>query len=224
MTGTGDEALEEDDRVPERARGLGLGALEGELELVGRSHHPDAPATATAPGLEHQRVPDRLRPPLGVLQARHRTPAPRGHRDAGRLCEKLGLDLVPQAAHRLGRRSDEHQPQALAEIGEVGVLRHESPADPYGVGTAEPQRPLELRVVGVRAARRAHVAKAHRLVGQADEEGSLLGLGVERDDLDAVAVLLVQLPNGSDEPYRRLTPVDHHDPTEHESPWYGLGT
>jgi len=70
-------------------------------------------------------------------------------------------------------------------------------------------------VVEVRASRRLDVAQANRLVGQTYEECPLLSLGMEGDDLGAVAMFLVQLAHCSDEPYRRLTPVDHCDPSEH---------
>jgi hypothetical protein len=38
---------------------------------------------------------------------------------------------------------------------------------------------------------------------------------MKSDDLDAITTLLIQFPHRSDEPYRRLTPVDHRDPSKH---------
>jgi hypothetical protein len=146
------------------------------------------------------------------------TAAPRGDRDPGLLGQQLGLDLVAEPSHRVRRRSDEDEAEPLAQLRERRVLGNEPPPHPDGVGPRRQQRPLELGVVGVGAAGVAGVAQADGLVGEADEHGAPLRLGVQRDDGDAVPTLFVQLTDGSDQPDRRLTPVDDGDPSEHVSP------
>jgi hypothetical protein len=152
---------------------------------------------------------------LGVLEAVDRATAPGGHRHVGLLGQQLGLDLVAQASHRVGRGSDEHEPEPFDQLRELRVLGDEAPADPDGVGAARLQCPLQLGVVEVGAGGLHVVAQADRLVGGSDEQGSLLRLRVQGDDLDVVARLLVQLPNRSDQPDRRLPPVDHCKSSEH---------
>ena len=73
-------------------------------------------------------------------------------------------------------------PEPLAQVGERRVLGDEAPADPDGVGAGRDERPLEHRQVevGARGGRAERVGD----VGLAHEHGRVLGLGVERDDLD----------------------------------------
>ena len=79
------------------------------------------------------------------------------------------------------------------------------------------QGPAELLVVEVGVAG-AGLPQDDGLVGGAHERRPPLGLRVQGDDPDAVAVLGVELAYGADEPHRRLAPVDHRDPAEHRAP------
>jgi len=139
----------------------------------------------------------------------------RGHGYPDLLGQELRFDLVTEPAHDLARRADEDDIQSRAHLGERRVLGDEAPADPRRVGAAAPQRPLEFLVIEVRAARGAAAAQAHRLIGLPNEHRPLLRLGVQGDRPDPVAVLLVQLAHGPDEPHRRLAPIDHRYPVEH---------
>ena len=116
-----------------------------------------------------------------------------------------------------GRRPDEGDAERGAQLGERRVLGDEAPAHPGGVGAAGAQRPGELLVVEVGVAG-AGLAEQHGLVGGADERRPALGLGVQRDDPGARAVLGVELADGADEAHGGLTPVDDGDAAEHPAP------
>jgi hypothetical protein len=212
-----DEALEEDDGVTEGALRLGLGARECVVELVRRAHDADAPAATAAAGLDDQGVADGAGLPDGLLDVVDRAAAPGGDGHARLLREQLALDLVAEPAHGLGRWPDEHHAQARAELGEGGVLGDEPPAHPGSIGAGDRERPAELVVVEVGAARPG-AAQQDRLVSRPHERGPGLGLGMQRDDRGAGTVLGVELPHRADQPHRGLAPVHHRDALEHGRP------
>ena len=138
-----DQALHQHARVAERLLGLLAGALERVLELVG-ALNPAHPATAAARGgLDHHREPELLAVADGVLDGLDRLAAPGRHRHIGLLGQALALDLVAERPHHVGVGSNEHDPESLAQLRELGVLGDEPPADPCSVGTGLVQRPLE---------------------------------------------------------------------------------
>ena len=209
----GDEPFEEDDGVAERALGLTLGTFEGQFEFVLVEDLADTAAAAAGAGLDDQRVADRRCVTPGVGAGFDGSAGPRCDGNADLLGEDLGLDLVAEQAHRVGRRADEGDVQARDEVGERRVLGDEAPADPHRVGTGLDQRRLEDAVVEVgRAARR--LAQCDRFVGLADEHGPLLRLGVQRYGADAVIVFGVELSDGSDQAYCCLASVDYCNPLE----------
>ena len=219
----GDELLEEHHARPEGPLRLVAGALVGVGQLgVGRDLADAAPA-APRGGLEHQRVADPGRRGDGVVEGVDPATAPRGDRHADLLGDQLGADLVAQPAHRLRARPDEGHPDALAQLGEGGVLGDEAPADPGGIRPGLEQRALEHGVVEVRAQRRR--AEVVRGVGLADEHRRALGLGVQRHRLDAVPAgpgLRVEVAHGVDQPHRGLSAVHDGDPLEHR--WSSRGS
>jgi hypothetical protein len=207
MTWTRDQALDEDGRIGEGALRLGLRALEGRRQLLLAGGHADAPPAAPGRGLDHDRIADRPGVLDGGFHRLHRAGAPGGHRHAGLLREHLGLNLVAQAAHDIGGRADEGDADAGAQLGEVGVLGDEAPADPGRVGPALAQRALELVMVEV-GVRGPAAADDHGLVGLADEHGPPLGLGVEGDRPHRAAVLEVELAHRADQAHGSLAAID----------------
>ena len=133
-----DGPLEEHRRVAGRLARLRAGPLERLVKLLGRPDQPDAAPAAARGGLDHQRIADRLRGGPCFLQVGHRAAAPRRERHASLLGQPLGLDLVAEPAHDVGRRADEGDPQPLAQLGELGLLRDEPPARPHRIGPALP--------------------------------------------------------------------------------------
>jgi hypothetical protein len=214
-----DHALDQDARVAERLCGLGAGALERVGEVSGVLHPAHAAPAAARSGLDHQREPDLLALPDGVLRALDRAAAPCGDRHARLLGQALGLDLVAQRAHHLGVGPDEDDPEALTQLGERRMLGDEAPAHPGRVGLRLDQRSLEQLVIEVGAAAAVAVldhggAEAVPLVGLADEQRVAFGVGVERDHLDRLVALVVELADGVDRAHRRLAAVDDGDAPE----------
>ena len=201
-----DLRLQEHGGIAEGPLGLGARGLEGVGELALRGHAADAAAAAAGAGLDHERVAE----PLGVLPSlgdrSHWPAAPGRDRHAGGLGQPLGADLVAEPAHDLAARTDEGHAEPGAQIGERGVLGHEAPADPGGVGAGPTQRVGEAVEVEVGAGRADEVA----LVSLADEHGATVGLGVERDGARPG-----ELAGRDDEAHGRLAAVHDRDAFEH---------
>ncbi len=213
VAGTGYQPLEEHHAAPERTGRLVAGALVRVGELGVGGDDPDATAATARCRLEHQGVADLLARPQRVREGVDGAAAPGSDRHTDLLGEQLRTDLVAEQAHRLGARADEGHPDALAQLGEGGVLGHESPPDPCGVGTGLAQRPLEDREVQVRPGRGG--TERVRQVRLARERRVALAVGAQRDRLDPDTALGAQLAGCVDQPHRGLTPVDDRDPSEH---------
>ena len=203
------DLLHQHARVAEGLLGLLAGAIERVRELVGVVDAAHPAAAAAGCGLDHQRVADRVGVTLGVLDALDRASAPRGDGHVGLLGQPLALDLVAERAHHVGVGADEHDPEALAELRELGVLGDEAPANPRRVRARLGQRPLELVVVEVAA-----FAQAMALVGLADEQRVALGIDVKRDDPDRLIALPVELAHSADGAHRGLAAVDDRQSPE----------
>ena len=212
MAGIGDKAFEEHHRIPERTLGFALRALECDVEFVGGEHLADTAAAAATAGLDDQRVADGLCVAAGVLAGLDGATAPRCERNAHLFGQQFGFDLVAQGAHRGGRRPDERELQALAELGEGDVFGDETPTHPHRVGVGFQQSAFELGVVEVRDARRCP-AKRHGFVSLAYEHGPALGVGMKSNGRYAATVFGIQFTYGPNQAYRGLTPVDHRNAT-----------
>jgi hypothetical protein len=214
MASAGDQTLQEHHVVAEGPPGFVTRALVGIAQLGLALDHPNSPATAARGCLEHQRVPDDGRLLHRGVEGIDRPPAPRGDRNAHLLGEELRTDLVPEFAHRLGRRADEGDAQPMTQLGEVRVLGDEPPPDPHRVGLRRQERDLEQVVVQVRPA--CSGAQRIRDVGFADEHGGRLGVRVQRDRSDGrgIGVLGIQIPHGVDQPHCGLPAVHDRDPAE----------
>ena len=214
LAGRRHEPLEEQRAVAERLQRLRPRARKDGGQLAGRVHAADPAPAAAGRRLDHEREADPLRVALSLLEGLDRAAAPWRDRDAGRLGQPLGLDLVADAAHHRRVRADEHDAQPVAELDKLRVLGHEAPADPRRVGAGGPQRTLERRVIQVRAAAGAvrcrDRARSHAdgLVGVADEHRLALRVGVERDEADLLVALVVELADGANDPHRGLAAVD----------------
>ena len=107
-----------------------------------------------------------------------------------------------------GRRADELDVAGLADFGEVGALGQEAVAgmDRVGAGDLRGADDRRHAQVAVGAARRPD---ADVLVGEPDVQRVLVGLGVDRDRLDA------ELAAGADDAQRDLAAVGDQDLLEH---------
>ena len=105
----------------------------------------------------------------------------------------LGRDRVTQPPRRDRIGSDEHDPEPVAELRELGVVGCERAANPCGVRAACPQRMLGPAVV-----------QARGLVGVAHEPRVPVGLRVQRDHTEGILAIDPQLADGVHDPHRRL--------------------
>ena len=134
-----------------------------------------------------------------------------GAGDAGDLGgggDGLGLGLQAHLADRLVGRADELEVAAPADLGEVRVLAEEAVAgvDRLDVGhLGGGDDPGDVQV----AVGAGGLADADGAVGQVEVRGVAVGLGIDRDDLDA------QLLARADDPEGDLTAVGHQNPLKH---------
>ena len=211
MAGGRDELLQQHDIAAERLKRLGPRAIESGAEAAEVVDAADPASPSPGGRLDHQREPDPVRVRDRIVVRRHGATAPGRDRHPGGLGEPLGGDLVADQAHDRRIGTDEHDPEPGAEIRELGLLGDESPADPCGVGARLDQRSLERHVVEVAAALAIVTDRRperRRLIRMTDEHRVALALRVERNQPDRLLSLLVEFPDGMDQPHRGLATID----------------
>ena len=120
------------------------------------------------------------------------------HPQAARAGKPLDHDRFSQPP-RPGRIGpDEHDPEPVTELRELGVVGRELAANPCGVRAACPQRMLGPAVV-----------QARGLVGVAHEPRVPVGLRVQRDHTEGILAIDPQLADGVHDPHRRLAATDN---------------
>ncbi len=126
------------------------------------------------------------------------------HRDPGRGHHLLGLDLGAHCPHRVHRWPDPHQPGGLHRGGEIGVLREESVARVYRVGTGRAGRRddrLGIQIV-------ADARESNPGVRLGDVWGVGVGVGVDRDSAQA------EIAAGREHPPGDLAAVGHQNSSD----------
>ena len=164
----------------EGAFGLGPRRADRFEEIGVALDQPHAAPAAAGRGLHHHRQADLARFLLemgvalvGALIARHA-----GH--AGIDHAPLGGSLVAHGGDGGGRRADEDQAGVLAGRGKGLVLGEEAVAGMDRIG-ARLVRGLEDAVDAEIALAYGRRADAHRLVGEGNVRGVLVGVGIDRD-------------------------------------------
>jgi len=182
--------------------GQGLG------EFSGTRHHAHALAAAAGGGLEQHRVAHGVG---GLFQRRFIlvfavVAGYQGH--AGAFHQALGGGFRAHGRDRRGRRADEHDAGRGAGAGEGSVFRQKPVAgmDCLGAGLARGGDDLLGAQIGIARRRRAD---GHRLVGHGHVQCVAVGLGIDRDRVDA------QAPGGADHPTGDLAAVGNQDLVEH---------
>ncbi len=124
-----DILLDQDGLVAEGLLRLGPGPGQGLRQLLVVLDLDHALAAAACRGLDHDGIGHLvlLHPGLDLLDVGDRVDARNG-RHIGLLCQRLGLDLVPQQADDLGRRTDPGEARIDHFLRKFRVLRKESPA------------------------------------------------------------------------------------------------
>ncbi len=139
VAGRGDVFLDQHPPVAEGALRLAAGAFERRLEFdmrVDPAHAASAPARDR---LDQDRVADLVGLLAQELRVLVVAVVARDDGNAGLLHQRLGRILQPHRAHRLRRRTDEHDARPRAGFREIGVLRQEPIARMQALG-ADPLR------------------------------------------------------------------------------------
>ena len=203
-----DELLEVDARVLERGLGLVASRLQcaGEVGLVAAHSHPLAAPSRGR--LDQDGVADRTGKAqrLGIAGNGSLGPGHAGH--LGRGGDLLGLGLQAHLADRLVGRPDELEVAAPADLGELGVLAQEAVAgvnrlDVGHLGSRDDPGNVQITVGA------GGLADADGAIGKLQVGRVAVGLGIDRDDLDA------QLLAGANHSQRDFTAVRHQDPLKH---------
>ena len=203
-----DELLEIDARVLERGRGLVASRLQCACEVGLVAAHPHALAAPSRGRLDQDGEADRTGKAqgLGVAGDGPLGPGHAGH--LGRGGDLLGLGLQAHLADRLMGRPDELEVAAPADLGELGVLAQEAVAgvNRLHVGhLGSRDQPGNVQI----AVGAGGLADADGAIGKLQVRRVAVGLGIDRDHLDA------QLLAGPNDSQGDFTTVRHQDPLKH---------
>ena len=179
-----EELLHQALTASEGADRLADGGVEGVGDLLDRAGDLEAAAAAAVDGLDGDREAVVLRERHDLVGVLDRVLGAGGQRSVRPLRDVLGLRLVAEVLDRLRRRADPHQPGVDHGLGEVGVLGEEAVAGVHRVGAGllrggDDLLDVEVGVGGGGAAERVG------LVGEPDEHGVAVRVGVHRDAADA---------------------------------------
>jgi hypothetical protein len=129
-------------------------------------------------------------------------------RDLGPCCRLLGLDLIAHGGDRTGIGSDEDDAGLGQRLGKGLALGKEAVARMHGLRPALLAGCDDLvdQKIALGGRRRAD---QHRLIGHFHMERIAIGLGIDRDRLDA------HPPRGLDDPAGDLAAIGDQDSLEH---------
>ena len=219
-------ALEEETTVAKGRFGFGAGGAQCVGQRGRIRHDADTAAAAASGRLDHQRIAD----PFGARRGRiaDLAVAPGRDRDAERLGQPLGFDLVAEPAHRRRRRAEEDDPGRRQALDELGVFGDEAPAGPHRVRSAAPQRLEHALVVEVGRHLVRRRAQRHGAVGMAHEGRVALRRGIERQGAQIGAFRSPQCLHRADAAHGRLAAVDDREAVKgaaHRAPrWHAKAT
>ncbi len=174
--------------------------------------HAETLAPAARRGLEHDRVADFVCEAHGLFRCFRQWPliVARNGVDVRLAGQSFTGNFVSHGGNGVRRRSNEDEPFLLQSGGEFLYFRERKPypgCNASGSGqTAGVNHAVHRQV---RFARRRR-SNAHCLIGQGDMASILVGLGIDRDRLDAHAASRLQDAAGD------LTAVGNQDFLEHE--------
>ena len=200
------DLLQEEGAIAERGLGLALAAREGLVHLLRPGHGAHAAPAAAGRGFQHHRIADGLGLCLGLV-ARGELGRAGNDRNALRLGEVAGRDLVAEQFQAGGRGADEAQSLGLAALGEEGVLRQEAVAGMDAIAAACLGRGddrLDVEIAAHRIA--ADLARRARELGVQRQR---IGPREDRDRIDA------QRRRGPGNADRDLPAIGDQDALEH---------
>ena len=194
--------------VAERGFRLGLRAREALGDLAGGMRDAHALAAAAGRGLDHHRIADLVGDLDRLLVVRDDAEMAGHGRDLGRGGGLLGLDLVAHRGDGLGVRPDEDDAGLGQRLRKRLALGEKAVARMHRLGAGRPAG-LDDLVDQQIALRRGRRADQHRLVGHLDMQRVAVGLGIDRDGLDAHPA------GGLDDPAGDFAAVGDEDALEH---------
>ncbi len=197
--------------MPKAASASRCAVRERLRQFVGRANDAHAAAAAAVAGLDDDRVAEVGGDLLGLLLGLDGAVAAGQRADTRLLHRPAGARLLAHQADHRRARADELDVAGLAHLGEVGALGEEAVAGVDGIGAGDLGGADDGGHVQVALAA-ARRTDADVLVGEADVQAVLVGLGLDGDRLDA------QFPAGADDAQRDLAAIGNQDLLEHAGP------
>ena len=213
-----DEFLDEDAVVAEGGLGFGFRELKAFRDLGPRMRDAHAFAAAAGGGLDHHGIADLVGDLYRVLVVLDDAEMARHGRDLGLGRRLLGFDLVAHRGDGVGVGPDEDDAGLLQRARKGFALRQEAVAGMHGLraGLLAGLDDLVDQEIAFGGGRRPD---QHGLVGHLDMQGVAVGLGIDRDRLDAHAA------GGLDDPAGDLAAIGDQNLFEHVFlgfiPWAG---
>src|SRR6266568_3173495 len=173
--------------------------------VVGRAH---SASPAAGDGFDHDRIADLFRASQGFLLIFDQSVRAWRRRHAGLFCQGAADGLVFQGGHCPGVRPDETDVAALADVGEVGVLRQKAIAGMNGIdigdfGGADDAVNAQVTLAA------GGFTDANRFVGHLDVHRVGVRLGIDRDSPN------VQLLTGANDADGDLAAIGHQNLLKH---------
>ena len=219
VPGTVEQRLEVQGGVTERGERLRAGLIDQREQRARVVDPPDAGAATPAGGLQHQRVPERLRDLDGVLGGEERFAAPRNDLYPRRRRPAASSAIRSRdGAQRVVAGPDERDAETFADRRCGGIFGRRVPSGPQridgggGEGFGERVGAVAGAIAVTGAATVAR--EGHHLVGSAQRGIRLARIGVEDDHVQSPPTLVADLASRADEAHGRVHGSEHRHPLE----------
>jgi hypothetical protein len=206
-----DKLFDEDAVIAEARLAFVARRLEAFAHVLFGPGQPHALAAAAGRGLHHHRIADFAGDAHRVLGVVDFTDEAGDNRHAGGLCQLLRFDLVAHRCDGLGRRADERDIFLGERAGEPFAFGQEAVARMHRLRAGLQARLHDGIAEQIRFGRRRR-PEAHGFIGHFDMQRGRIGVGINRDGLDA------HFARGLDDAAGDFTTVGDEDLVEH---WAG---
>ena len=186
--------LEQHAIIAERATRLALCGRQRLIERASALDDPHASSAAACRCLDQNGKPDRRGPGRQLGRILIRTVIARHQRNIRLRHHVFRGRLVPHRPHGGRARSDEPYPRSTACIRKVGILRKEAITGMNRIGAGHAggiNHRIDIQI----ALGRGIGTDPHGLIGHRHMHRSRIGIGVDRDHVDAHALCCTRDPN-----------------------------